>query len=266
MKRFAPVALLALLALLALVAPSYADVTVKGSSSGKGMGMNSNMATVTYIKGNKMRSDTITGDTTRTMIFDVDNQKLYSFDNKKKEADVWNMQEFAKEIGQNVDTTGMKASVKANGQTKQIAGKTANGYDMEIEVPANIGGPGGMKMTVSLVGPMWIVKGAPGTQEYINFYKGAAEKGWIFSDPRGAKGSPGQAKAMAEMHRQLAATGGIPYETEMSVKMGGEGRMAGMLSKMGGISAITTVESIEVGALAADLFAPPAGYKLKEQK
>jgi hypothetical protein len=263
MKRWI---LIAFVALVAPVAPALADVTVKATGSGKGMGMNANMTTTTYIKGNKMRTDTMTGDTTRTMIFDVDNQKLYSFDSKKKEADVWNMQEFAAQMNQNIDTSEMKASVKPNGQTKQIAGKNADGYDMEIQVPATMGGAGGVKMTVSLVGPMWIVKGAPGTQEYINFYKGAVEKGWIFSDPRGAKGSPGQAKAMAEMHKQLAETGGIPYETEMNVKMGGEGRMAGMLSKMGGISATNTVQSVDVGPVAADMFAPPAGYKLKEQK
>ena len=88
----------------------------------------------------------------------------------------------------------MKASVKPNGQTKEIAGKTANGYDMEISVPATMGGTSGMKMTVILTGPMWIVKGAPGTAEYLGFYKGAVEKGWIFSDPRGAKAQsrPGQ--------------------------------------------------------------------------
>ena len=43
----------------------------------------------------------------------------------------------------------MKASVKANGQTKQIAGKSAAGYDMEVVVPATMGGEKGMKMTVS---------------------------------------------------------------------------------------------------------------------
>lgn len=263
MKRFA---LVALVALFAPAASAYADVTVKATASGKGIGMSSNMVTTTYIKGNKMRVDSVIGDATTTMIFDVDKQKLYSFDSKKKEADVWNMQEFGKQVGSSVDTSAMKATVRPNGKTKQIAGKTANGYDMAIEVPAMMGGAGGMKMTVSLAGPMWVVKGAPGTQEYINFYKGAVEKGWIFSDPRGAKGSPGQAKAMAEMYKQLAETGGMPYETETSMKMDGDGRMAGMLSKMGGMTAISTVQSVEVGAVAAELFAPPAGYKLKEQK
>jgi hypothetical protein len=71
---------------------------------------------------------------------------------------------------------------------------------------------------------------------------------------------------MAEMYRQMAATGGIPYEQEMNIKMTGEGQMAGMLAKMGNITSTTVVESVETTTLAADLFAVPAGYKLKEQK
>ena len=47
---------------------------------------------------------------------------------------------------------------------------------------------------------------------------------------------------------------------------GARGRRAGMMAKMGGMSMTNIVESIETGPLAADLFAPPAGYKLKEQK
>ena len=262
MKRSILIALVA----LAVSTSAFADVTVKSVGGGKGMGITGSMSTVTYIKGNKMRTDTVTGDTTRTMIFDVDNQRLYSFDSKKKEADSWNMQSFAADISKSIDPSGIKASVKPNGQTKVIAGKTASGYDVSIEVPATMGGQSGMKMTVMMNGPTWVVKGAPGTAEYLGFYKGAIEKGWIFSDPRGAKGSPGQAKAMAEMYKQLLASGGIPYETEFTMKIGGEGPMAGMMAKMGGMSMTSTVESVDTSALAADLFAPPAGYKLKEQK
>jgi hypothetical protein len=251
---------------LGLAAPSFADVTVKATAGGKGMGMSTTMTTITYIKGNKMRTDTVTGDGTRTMIFDVDNQRLYSFDSKKKEADAWDMQAFGASMSSAVDTSQMKASVKANGQTKEVAGKTANGYDMTISMPTTLGGKDGMKVMMNLTGPMWVVKGAPGTAEYINFYKGAVEKGWIFSDPRGAKASPGQAKAMAEMYKELAATGGIPYEMEMSIKMSGEGPMAGMMAKMGNITSTSTVQSVETAPLAADMFTVPAGYKIKEQK
>ena len=263
MKRLAFVALVAF---VASVATASADVTVKSSGSGKGLGVGGDMTTTTYIKGNKMRTDAVMGDRTISMIFDVDAQRLYSFDSKKKEADAWDMQAFGSTMNQSVDTAGIKSSIKPNGQTKQIAGKAATGYDMEMSVPAMMGGKGGMKMTMLLTGPIWIVKGAPGTAEFINFYKGAVEKGWIFSDPRGAKGNPGQAKAMAEMYRQLAATGGIPYEQEMNFKMSGDGPMAGMMAKMGNITMTTTVTSVETTPIAADLFAVPAGYKVKEQK
>ena len=262
MKRSILVALVT----VALAAPAFADVTMKSTGSGKAMGAGGPMTQTTYIKGNKMRTDSVVGDTTRTMIFDVDAQRLYSFDSKKKEADAWDMQAFGAGMQASVDTASMKSSLKPNGQTKQIAGKAATGYDMEMSLPATFGGKDGMKMTVVLSGPVWIVKGAPGTADFINFYKGALEKGFIFSDPRGAKGNPGMAKVMAEMYKQLAATGGIPYEQETNVKMSGDGPMAGVLAKMGGISMTTTVQSVETGTLAADLFAPPAGYKIKEQK
>ncbi len=247
-------------------APVLADVAIKQTLTGKGMGMAAGGSTVTYIKGMKMRSDTVTGDTTRTTVFDVDAQKMYIFDSKKKEADVWDMQAFGAEMSKSVQTGGMNASLKSNGQTKQIAGKTANGYDMEISVPSTIGGEGGMKVTVMLTGPMWVVKGAPGTSDYMRFYKAAVEKGWIFSDPRAAKGAPGQAKAMSEMYKQLAETGGVPFETEMHVKMSGEGPAAGIMAKMGGISSISTVQSIDTAPLADELFAPPTGYRLSQKK
>ena len=271
MKRRLFVALVALAALVApiapvaLVAPVFADVTVKSTGVGKGMGVGGNMTMTTYIKGNKMRTDTAIGDRTMSMIFDVDAQRLYTWDSTRKDADAWDMQAFGGNMEQAVDLSGMKSSIKPNGQTKQIAGRSATGYDMEMTVPTAMGGKGGPKVTMILSGPVWIVKGAPGTAEYLNFYKGAVEKGWIFSDPRGAKGNPGQAKATAEMYRQLAATGGIPYEQEMNFKMSGEGPMAAMMAKMS-MTMTTTVTSVDTTTLAADLFAVPAGYKLKEQK
>lgn len=263
MKRLA---LVALVALVLPVAPAFADVTVKSKIVGGGMGMQGTMATVTYIKGSKMRNELTMGDTTRISIFDVEGQKMYVFDSKKQEADVIDMQKMSADIAKNVMVSDMKASLKPNGKTKTIAGKSATGYDMEISLPAMMGGQKGMEMTVTIMGPLWIVKGGPGTQEYMNFYKNAVDKGWFFSDPRAAKAQPGQAKAMAEMYRQMAATGGIPYEQEMHIKMSGEGQMAAVMAKMGNITSTTTVESVDTATLAADLFAVPAGYKIKEQK
>ena len=249
--------------------PAYADVTIKQTMTGKGMGMGGTSAATAYIKGNKMRSDAVIGDRTMTTIFDLDAQKMYSFDSKKKEADVWDMAAFSQEIGATVDTANMKVSLKPNGQTKEISGKTATGYDMDIVVPTTMGNNKEMKMMVTMTGPTWIVKGAPGTQDYVRFYQAAVEKGWIFTDPRAAKGSPGQAKAMAAMYKQLADAGGIAYETDVQVKMdmgGAGGPMSGLFAKMGNVSMAWKVDSVETGPVSDDLFAPPAGYKLNSKK
>jgi hypothetical protein len=239
---------------------------LKGTTGGTGMGILGNASVATYIKGNKMRSDVTMGNKTQTMIFDVDAQKLYMFDSRKKETDVWDMATFGDEISKAVDLSGAKMSLKSNGQTKQIAASSAAGYDVEMSMESGLGGSKDMTMTLTLSGPIWIVKDAPGSADYARFYKTAVEKGWIFSDPRGAKAQPGQAKAMAEMYRQMAEIGGIPYETNLQVKMSGSGPMAAILSRMGNVTMTTTVDSVEAGPLADALFAPPAGYKLNQKK
>ena len=70
MKRILVAAGLAAL----LTAPLSADVTIKAMNSGKVMGMGGDMQTTTYVKGMKMRVDSVSGDTTRTSLFDVENQ------------------------------------------------------------------------------------------------------------------------------------------------------------------------------------------------
>jgi hypothetical protein len=249
----------------AMWAPAHADVTINATNTGKGLGMSGTTTSTTYIKGLKMRVDNVRGKKTDTTIFDVENQKMYVLDTKKQEADVWDMGAFSEELSKSVSTEGMRASIKPNGQTKSIAGHNAEGYDMEIVVPATVGGAGGMTVTMVLSGVTWIAKGVPGTEEFAAFYTGAAEKGWIFSDPRAARGSPGQAKAMAEMHAEFAKLGGVPYESQINIETQGDGMMGGLMARLGGLSMTTITESVETAPLSDDLFQPPADYQLQQQ-
>jgi hypothetical protein len=257
---------LTVLFVLALSVPAQADVTIKASGTGEGLGMSGTMTSTTYIKGLKMRVDSVAGRKEGSTIFDVENQKMYVLDPKKKRANVWDMGSFSQEISQAVTVDGIRTSIKPNGQKKTIAGQNADGYDMEIVVPATVGGAGGMPMTLTLAGVTWVAKGAPGTEDYVAFYKGAAEKGWIFTDPRAAKGSPGQAKAMAQMYAELTKLGGMPYASEISTKGEGDGPMGALISKLGGMSMTNTTESVDTAPLGDDLFQPPADYELKQEK
>src|SRR5687768_5355837 len=236
--------LLVACASVAITFAAYADVTIKATATGKGFGISGSTASTTYIKGLKMRSDATAGKKNISTIFDVDAQKMYILNVDDKEAQVWDMAAFSSKLSSTVSADGMQASMKPNGQTRTVAGK---------------------KMTMRLTGTSWIAKGAPGGADYSAFYQGAAEKGWIFSDPRAAEGSPGQAKAMAQMYTEFAKTGGIPYETVMNIKPEGGGAMGGLMAKVGGMQTTTTTDSVEVGPLADDLFQVPADYKVKQQ-
>ena len=246
----------------AIAFPAHADVTIKATATGKGFGISGSTASTTYIKGLKMRSDATAGKKNISTIFDVDAQKMYILDVDDKEAQAWDMAAFASQLSSTVSAEGVQASMKPNGQTKTISGQDTDGFDIEIVVPATVAG---MEMTMRLTGTTWIAKGAPGGADYSAFYQGAAEKGWIFSDPRAAQGAPGQAKAMAQMYTEFAKTGGIPYETVMNIKPEGGGAMGGLMAKVGGMQTTTTTDSVEVGPLADDLFQVPADYKVKQQ-
>lgn len=262
-----PLYLRPLIAITALIAAgaAQADVTLRQTSDAQALGMKGSFPTVTYIKGGKMRIETEMRGKTRVTIFDVDNQKMYAFETGKNEVDAWDMGAVAAEVAQAVDLGGIVTTLKPNGQTREISGQSAAGFDLRSAVPATFGGPGGPRMTVTNQGTVWIVKDAPGTADYVNFYKAAAAKGWIFGDPRAAKGQPGQAKATAEMYRQLAEAGGLPYEVDMSISAEAEGPLA-MLAKAMNSQIRSTTQSAELGPLADDLFAPPAGAKVKERK
>jgi hypothetical protein len=251
---------------VAVFAPAQADVTIKATATGKGLGMSGDTSNLTYIKGLKMRSEAVSSKMSAVTIFDVDAQKMYILNDKKKEVDVWDMAAFTEEMSKAVPAEGVQASITANGQTKTINGQVADGFDVKIVVPATIGGPGGLPVTMMLSGISWIAKGVPGAADYAAFYKGAAEKGWIFSDPRAAQGAPGQAKAMAQMYAEFAAIGGLPYEANMDIKVEGDGKIAAMLAKAGGVTTSTTIDAVDTAPLDDALFQVPPDYALKERK
>lgn len=254
---------------LAVTSTASADVTIRSVSDGKVLGITRKSPSTTYIKDNRMRSDTDVGKHVQSTIFDLDAQKMYFFDSRKDVVEVWDMARFAGELGKSVDTAGMKTSFAPNGQTKEIGGQAAAGHDVEMSVPYVMGGASGPPMQLVMTGVAWVVKDAPGTADYARFYLAAAEKGWVFGHPSAAQAQPGQARAMAEMYRQIAALGGIPYEMnmDMQIKAGDVGMnpvalLGGLLGKSGNGLMTTVVESIGTETLTDDLFTPPADRRL----
>lgn len=248
-----------------LATPALADVTLTSQVSGKGLAKAAETQSITYIKGLKMRTDSTLGDAPTTTIIDIETQKFISINHKKKEASVLDMAQFRQELDKAMKGGDAKASLKPNAEKKEIAGRPCIGYDISVAMPMALGGD--TSMTMVMTGPVFIAKGAPGSADYARFHLAAAEKGFIMSDPRAAKGAPQRTKGMTELYKAIADTGGIPYFMEMNMKIEGGGPMAGMMNKvMGGAAFSNTVTAVSTDAIAGDKFEIPAGYKVKDSK
>ena len=136
-----------------------------------------------------MRTDTTAGNKNLATIFDVDAQKMYVLDVEDKKAKVWDMAAFASQLSATVSPEGMQASMKANGQTKAISGQK-HGRLRHRHRRAD-----DRRRHADDHAPQrhHLDRGsAPGGADYSAFYQGAADKGWIFSDPRAAQDRPGR--------------------------------------------------------------------------
>ena len=252
--------------LLAMAGTAAADVKMVTQMSGKMAGRSVSGETITYVKGNRMRTDQVMGGAEVSTIMNVDSGELISLNHRNKEAEIWSVAQFAKVLGNRVAADGgVDVSITPNGQSKTIAGYAATGYDMRVSVTSSMGGGPGMAMTVTITGPSFLSTAAPGAQDYAAFYAAAAEKGFFFGDPRAARAQPGNAKGMMELYRAMAEKG-IPLESQQTVKLSGDGPAAAILAKMGGTDITSTVSSVSEAPLTDDLFAIPAGYKVKRQQ
>jgi hypothetical protein len=250
------VAPLAALTMVHSVVPATADVTITSVSSGKGtMVKDGSAQSVSYIKGAKMRTEM--GDL--ISILDADARQMIVLNPKKKEAEIIDIAELAADMQKTI-AGEPKVALTPTGQTKTILDRTCAGYTLSIAVPMKMG-PSEMTMTMS--GPLWVAKGAPGSADYAGFYKKAAESGLFFGNPQLARAQGAQLKSQTEMYRAIAELGGIPYEIDATMRFEGGGMMAGMMNKLGGVGMTTTVTAVTTGPISDDLFSIPAGFKTK---
>jgi hypothetical protein len=251
------------LVLACLVAtPAAADVTITANSTGKAPMMDLSGVQVTRIKGNKMRMDLQNDGKETTMIIDVDGQRMIGLDSRKKEAEVTLLGKLQETLGK-ITSGEVRARITPTAEKKTIAGIACTVHNLAVDVPFDMSGNGQMPATINMTGPACLTKDAPGYADYVRFYTLAADKGFIFTNPRGAQG-PGAAssRGMATLHRTLAEAG-IPVEQAMNAKLTGEGPIA-MMGKLFNITAGHTVTKIETTDIPADVFEIPAGYKVKQ--
>jgi len=142
-------------------------------------------------------------------------------------------------------------AVSATGETKTIAGMNCDGYTISVTMPMNMGG---QSVTMTMGGPSWSAKDAPGVEDFFGFMKQASDAGMFLVNPS-QRGQAGAGELMRKM-----AEAGLPCASDLEVGMAGGGEMAAMMSQMGKSTMSSETVSVTAGALDEALFAIPDGY------
>ena len=80
-------------------------------------------------------------------------------------------------------------------------------------------------------------------------------------------GNPAAAKGggMEKLMSAVTSAPGLPYITEITMTLQGEGPMVEMLKQMGPMKIIQKTTSVTTDALSDDLFKVPADYKVEKK-
>ena len=271
----------------------FSYTTTTKSSSGMMAAAANNRTTKTYLKGQKMKSDS--GDS--ATVIDFDAQTFTHIDNRAK---TYSVTKFS-DLGQALKdaNTDVKVDVKETGQRKNINGYNASEVILSMEMDNPQARQAGMKMRMEM--DMWISSDVPGSQEMRAFYEKNGGKFPWAAMAGGGRGNQGMQKAMADLQRKMSELKGVPVLQIMKMGMGGnEAQMAqaqqGMaqarqqleemkrqgklppqaeeaLARMSGASAggsmfETTLESSEFSSASIPdaIFAIPAGFQQTERK
>jgi hypothetical protein len=253
--------------LAACAVGARADVTVTTTTAGRASVINVGGTSTSLIKGNRMRTDSVMGGRTDSLIVDIDGRRFVSVDDRKKSATVTPLASIADEL-EKVGIGAVQATLAKTSQVKRIAGYSCTVHDVSISMPFSPTGKmgEGMDLNMVLAGTVCLSTQAPGLADYQQFYRASADSGFIFGDPRAARSPTGaaQAKAYAALTRKMAEAG-MALESHVTISATGDNPMASMMGKAAAGDITTTVTQIAVGDLPAERFDVPAGYKVKQK-
>ena len=251
MRSFRVALLLACIVLVAV--PAFADITITMTMTTTGGPVPMEMTTVSSIKGMKMRSDAKGMGQDMSLFVDVATKQQLMVNNVTKE--VQDAGAMLANIPMSVGEVTM--SVKPNGQTKEVLGRTCAGYTVDASMPMTM-----MDETLSMTmsGVVWSAKDAPGAGEYRAFAKASAAAGLL----SGVLAQGPQAKSIAQLQATLAENG-IPLQQDMQITISGSGQVAQMMeqSGAGNMKMTMAVTALSADPIPAETFTVPGSTPKK---
>ena len=221
------------------------------------------------VKGMKSRSDIEASGMTVSVITDLVTKQVITLMPNTKTAMVTTADSVASG-GAPIAIPKIDASLKPTGKSQTIEGVVCDEhtFTMVMDMASMAGAQmppeaaemlKGVKMAMN--GSIWVAKSAPGVAEIMAFNKAALSSGLLAAVSGMKAGQPG----MDQLMNAAASAPGIPYLTEMTMEMQGEGPMVEAMKQMGAMKMIQKVSSVSTEAIPDALFQMPEGYTIEKK-
>jgi hypothetical protein len=255
------------------IASLRADVTIKQTMTFEGaMAAAAQEAApkmVMRIKGTKIRTDFEANGQTTVIIVDVTTRQTTLLDAATKTAHVISPEAAAAAMPAALPK--MDVSFKATGQSRTIEGAQCEEQTFTVKMELAELGLGGqmppevlaMMKDVHMIvnGSVWVAKSGPGTADYLALQKAAiaANMGSVLTGMGQQKGGLDKLLAAA------TSAPGLPYLSEITTSVGGTSPMVAAMQQMASMKMTQKVTSVSTDAIADDMFAVPADYKIEKK-
>jgi hypothetical protein len=213
--------------------------------------------TTDYRKGLKLRTDSTTNGVALSSIMDLGTGRMIMLWHDSKTAHVVETKASSHAIAKG-HSPEFRQSITPTSQSRQIAGSTCIVHHVTaaFAIPKMEMVPA---MTIVMQGTTCLVKDGPGQADFTAFYQALAESAFV-PVPARADEQLAATKASAAMYREMASLG-VPFATEVTIGVEGEGLQAEVMKDMGN-TYTTEVSSVSTDPIPDSMFEIPPEYKV----
>ncbi len=248
----------ALSAALLVTRELTADVKITETIANTTAGRKRQGERVTFIKGLKMRVDTVLDGERIVRVYDVSAGKVMFLDAKHREAKVKDFAAIKAAAERKIRTRNVTTSMVPTGHQKEFFGNVCEEHTFAIRVPLSKDAQIALLMT----GTAWIARTAPGADEYVRFAKVASERGLELGGDSDNLILVALAHAQTELYRMIGELRGVPFAIDTNIKFE-KGALGALLNKVGSGTRISNVTALSVEPISDHHFTVPDDWRTR---
>jgi hypothetical protein len=254
-----------------------ADVTITESVAQEFAGVGAKFTQVQTVRGSSLRVEDSAS--AEAWIYDAAAGAIIRLDAQQREARTYDAVRARADAEREVHIDASASQFSATGRTRLLRGRACREYRFDVRVPLGsatsatvaLGSSvrallGAVRARALLVrGSVWIASSGAGVAEYVEFHRRAAERGVILSDAGARDQGDGLlalalVRARAELDRQVAALGGMPWAMDLTVRPQSSAVLARLDLRLRGRQRTRTI-AVTTDAISDDAFAVPPGWQ-----